>query len=252
MNTNIPNFKVLVAKAFRELLKDPLWVKDQELSSKFPSGNVYVHPNGQVLHIVTKGRARLIETQAEFSVEVQKYQEMVKSATARHILKGRLIYGQDFVDHIPELIDLLAENFKIPRNELDMSAGSLKKVEAKAKRFGREKCLLPEYFAPLVAYIGEMMRQEINGRWVMIVSRQYQEVWEPWIVDSKDLYCNSWSSLYDMFAEGGIAIYGYAEFAVKLRRPHVEPSSQPNVVSQWIPAAGYIPTDPPDSKSEGE
>jgi len=249
--TKMPKSQVLAAKAVRELLKDPLWVKDQELSSTFGSDSVYVHPNGQALDVGARGRGRLFKSQEEFLQAIQRYEE-IRKLGARHILKGRLIYGQDFIDHIPELIDLLAENFKIPRNELDMSADSLKKVEAKAKRFGREKCLLPEYFAPLAAYIGEMMRQEINGRWVMILSPQDKETWEPWIVDSKDLYCNSFSSLYDMFAEGGIAIYGYAEFAVKLRRPHVEPSAQPNVVSQWIPAAIFIPTDPPDSKSEGE
>ena len=251
MITKLPKFQVVKAKAVRELLKDPLWVKNQELSSKFTSGNVYTYPNGQILNVVMGGRGRLFESQEEFSQAVQRYEELSKMG-AWHILKGRLLYGQDFIAHIPELIDLLAENFKIPRNELDMSADSLKKVEAKAKRFGREKCLLPEYFAPLVAYIGEIIRQEINGRWVMIVSRQDQEVWEPWIVDAKDLYCNSWSFLYDMFAEGGIAIYGYAEFEVKLRQPWAEPSSQPNVVSQWIPAAIFISTDPPDSKSEGE
>ncbi|MBC7870526.1 MAG: hypothetical protein H7Y09_06775, partial [Chitinophagaceae bacterium] len=211
--------------------------------------SVYVHPNGQALDVGLKGRGRLFKSQEEFLQAVQRYEELSKRGW-RHILKGRPLYGQDFIDHVPELIDQLAENFKIPRNELDMSAGSLKKVEAKAKRFGREKCLLPEYFAPLVAYIGEMMRQEINGRWVMILSTRDKEVWEPWIVDSKDLYCNSWSALYDMFSEGGIWISAYPSLEVKLRQPWAEPSSQLNAVSQWAPAAGFIPTDPPDSKSE--
>ena len=47
---------------------------------------------------------------------------------------------------------------------------------------GTERVLTPSVFAPLVAYIGEVMRQSINGRWEMRLERD-KKTWVPWVVD---------------------------------------------------------------------
>ncbi len=214
--------KGISTKAVREFLADSQWTKDEE-ATDFLDDVVYRHPDGRVVVIFSSGRGCLYITEQDFTQFVEEIKQL-KSMRPTHILKDRLPYGEDFIQHVPELIDQLSTLLKIPRNKLDESMDSLTAVQAKIKHMGRAKCIEPPIFAALVAYIGEVMIAEIpNSRWQMRFSDQFPDTWEPWIVDSQERICNSWSNLYNMLAEPseGISIQHGIATAITYRRVDV-------------------------------
>lgn len=195
-----PKLQAVSAKTIHELLRDPLWTKNEAFSTLFASGTIYTHPNGRVLDMFSNGRGRLFESQEDFNVEVQRYQEL-KITPSRHVLKGRLPQGKDFIQHVSQLVNELAILLKIPRDDLDNSEASLDKVDMKVKRIGRAKSLEVPIFPALVAYIGEVMRQATNGKWEMRQAYSDKEIWEPWIIDPEGRSCNPFLAVYDELAE---------------------------------------------------
>ncbi|MCY7274519.1 MAG: hypothetical protein LH702_12485 [Phormidesmis sp. CAN_BIN44] len=119
------------------------------------------------------------------------------------------------------MITELAAQLDIPIQQLDKSGNSLKVVDKAIHRKGQSKCLEAEIFAPLVAYVGEVLRQRINGRWEMLRAEdpreiilhkvgdyweeervgEYPEVWEPWIVDERGQSHQVFSIIYDELTE---------------------------------------------------
>lgn len=194
-------------KALNELLQDPQWTLDEGYMRRCAALSIpdpiYVHPDGRVLnvfpeHYVTRGG--LYPTREEFELLLGGMEANYFKGP-RHILQDRLPYGQDFVEHVPALVDELAVLFNIPRAELDNSMESLNKLQPKVRRRGYRNCLEAPIFPALVAYLGEVMRQQVNGQWLMRPPWQVPDIWEPYIVDPQGRECNSWSQLYDIFAE---------------------------------------------------
>ncbi|MFN8530701.1 MAG: hypothetical protein U0670_19010 [Anaerolineae bacterium] len=121
----------------------------------------------------------------------------------QHILReaGRFPYGEEFPAQVPRLIDQLADLLNLSRDELDYTWASLEKVEKKIKHRGRQKSLAVPIFPALLAYVGEVMRHDVQGEWQMRRSRQDAEVWEPWIVDAREHEYNPFLPLYDALDE---------------------------------------------------
>jgi len=246
-----PKPQGISAKAVRELLQDPQWTINEEISKKFGVANkVYVHSDGRGIVVFSSGRASFYATAEDFSTMVQLIEQR-RGQSPRHILKDLLLYGQDFINHVPNLVNELAIKLKIPREELDGSVLSLGKVEQKVKRLGREKSLEPIVFTALVAYIGEVMKQAVGGQGEMWLSKDDGETWEPWIVDPEKRACNAWSALYDMLTEPEpISIMGSTGVLINTRRRRVKETLQSNTLATLIVPDNFIPTDPPDSESE--
>lgn len=72
----------------------------------------------------------------------------------------------ELVNRIDELINELAEQLGILRDQLDFSYISLDTVSNKAEDCGLER-VQTELYDNLVAYVGEVIRQRINGRWAV-------------------------------------------------------------------------------------
>lgn len=234
MSTILPKAHSVTRKAIQELLKDSQWIVDEELSSKVAPNKVYVHPDGRLLNAFTFGNGKLYPKREEFNKLLQIMEEN-KGRGAQHILAGRFPYGEEFPQHVPQLIDDLATLLKIPRSELDGSMESLSNVEAKVKRLGRKKCLEAPIFPALVAYMGEVMRLQIRGRWDMRLAISDDKTWEPWIFDSEGRSCTPFIDLYDMLYEPSepISIRGTAAFLITHRR--VRPTSKPNPDPSTLP-----------------
>lgn len=109
--------------------------------------------------------------------------ESAEPQRMHHLLSGRLPQGKDFVIKVPELIDELSAKLQISKDELDYSESSLEGIDEAIQRIGRFKCLEAEIFAPLVAYVGEVIKQSTEGRWELILAAD-GVTWEPWIIDS--------------------------------------------------------------------
>ena len=73
-------------------------------------------------------------------------------------------YKSDFTDHIQKLIAKLAVNFCINLEKLDNTYESLDLVSKECQKYEIEQ-LFKEWYDPLVAYVGEVIRNRIDGTW---------------------------------------------------------------------------------------
>jgi hypothetical protein len=173
---------LLSKKAIKELLQDPVWNEDESLSKSLGNNHiVYAYPDGRILQRFPDnigGQGRLYPNRAEF----EKFLKMLEKAS-QHFLAERLPQGEHFIQEIPTLIDGLAKTFKLPRETLDNSIESLQKIDEGIRKYGKGKSLEAPVFPMLVAYAGEVVRQQTNGFWEMRLSGQDHKTWEPWIVD---------------------------------------------------------------------
>jgi hypothetical protein len=198
--TTKPQSRRLTKKAARELLSDTAWVKDGALSSQFSEWNVYTHPDGRIIHLSEFDQSgRIYPSREEFD-ELLKIIEDGKALGAQHVLAGRFPYGQDFPDHVPQLVDELATLLKIPRAELDNSYASLEKVDAKVRHIGRARSLEVPIFPALLAYVGEVMRAVTNGHWEMRLDVHYKTL-EPLVVDPEGRICKPFLIVFDQLYE---------------------------------------------------
>jgi hypothetical protein len=169
--------------------------------------------------IFSNGRGGVYPTRAEFDHFIAAAEEAMRRGH-QHILKGRLLYGEDFIDHIADLINELANRLALDMSQMDKTFQSLVLVDAKVKRMGRKKAQEPPVFSGLVAYVGEVMRLDIQGKWVIVRVEPYgSTIWEPWIEDAQGRRCNSWSFLYDMLIQGkAMSLAGAAHIELNFRR----------------------------------
>jgi hypothetical protein len=174
-------------KLVRDLLKDSSWVLDEDLARRVYYGEVYTHPDGRFLQVFPIGGG-VIHTAESLARAFAIIEETVRQqGKPIHVLTDRFLYGEDFPAHVPELVETLATRFKIPRAELDYSRDSLAKIDAKAKRAGRRKCLEADLFPAIVAYVGEVMKAATEGEWRMRWIQQFS-LWEPWVVANGRFY----------------------------------------------------------------
>lgn len=156
---------------------------------------------------------------------------------ARHILRDLVPNDERFPEHVPQLVDDLAELLKIQRDRLDNSMDSLTLIERKVKRLGREKCIQPPIFAGLVAYTGEVIRKAVGGEWEMYLSKMSQmhdEHWEPWIIDPQGRSTNMFVWLYDMLTDSGIPISIGSATSVAIGTRRLRPTTAASATSGMI------------------
>jgi hypothetical protein len=98
-----------------------------------------------------------------------------------HILEGRLPQGQGFPAQIPEFAARLAELTELTPEELDHSINSLELLDHRVKELFKPAERLSAVIYPcLVAYLGEVVRQRVDGTWEMRHAAG-ADVWEPWV-----------------------------------------------------------------------
>ncbi len=238
-------------KNVREMLRDSVWVRDTVLEQAYydsyhglPEKYIYRHPSGEVLEVMLPRKTgRLYRSRAEFEQYLQWMQEPHQPT---HILEGHMLYGEDFPEHVPQLIDDLARLLKIPRDVLDGSMESLKAVDSAIKKYGKRKSLEAAVFSALVAYSGEVVRQYVQGKWKMRFEGAYAPVWEPWIVDPQDRYCTPFIYLYEDLAEKrGTSLASSMSVALNGRRKLPKASAR-----QIMGSFTFVlkPTDQPQDK----
>jgi hypothetical protein len=120
-----------------------------------------------------------------------------------HVLEGLLPQGPHFIEAVPALIDELAGHLKLPREALDGSFESMHLVDAALKKIRPRRRVLetPNLFAGLVAYIGEVMRKESGGHWML--EEVAGGIYEPYIdIDLRQgIYLNPFLEPYKFIYE---------------------------------------------------
>ncbi|MBI3911833.1 MAG: hypothetical protein HY320_13000 [Armatimonadetes bacterium] len=123
-----------------------------------------------------------------------------------HVLEGHLPGGSSFPDCVPGLIDQLALRLRIPREQMDGSLDSLEVVDATLRRMEDAEGIAPDdpdLIAPVVAYVGEVLRKAVDGEWEMVFDKEHQ-VWEPYIVDKRGRRYNPWLEPCKALLEDGL------------------------------------------------
>jgi hypothetical protein len=215
----------------QHLLSDADWVFDQSLSDQLVRGHkVYVHANGQVMDVFYV-IADLYDSKLTFDQKLEMYKKGERY-THQHVLSQRLPDGRIFVNLIDELIVRLPKIFSLPTDLFDLSLDSLTTLDNAIENYGKAHCLEPYVFSSLVAYIGEIMRLQINGQWEVHLSEQDQETWEPWLRDSEGRVCNSFIVLFDELTESDkVTLRGSVPVEINFRDKR---NSQTNSKS-WLP-----------------
>jgi hypothetical protein len=192
----------LSAKQVQELIQSSEWSINNALTTRLPAdiyiNAIYSHPDGRTLTVLKDGAGRLYNSHEDWlshlaSLEHLQHQEPV------HILQGRLPQGQDFARIAPSLVEQLARELHIPVEQLNRSRASLESVDQAIHQKERYECLLPEVFAPLVAYLGEVVKSGTDLDWEMRLPSN-GTTWEPWLVSSNRSFPIA-SMVYDELSE---------------------------------------------------
>jgi hypothetical protein len=117
-----------------------------------------------------------------------KYRTLLTSIEDRgkrpieHPLGARFRNGTGFIDAVPSLVQELPQKLRIPLDALDGSVDGLERLDRAAQRRGGQECLDdPTILAPLVAYVGEVIRNVTGGDWS--IEGHQGRAWEPVVVD---------------------------------------------------------------------
>jgi hypothetical protein len=74
--------------------------------------------------------------------------------------------GHGFIEAVPQLARDLAGKLQVNAQAFDGSVDSLEYIDKAARRLGGQNCLDdPTILGPIIAYVGEAMREVTQGRW---------------------------------------------------------------------------------------
>jgi len=190
----------------RAVLAKGVWTEDPEFSEG--CGPAYVSDQGELLLFGNTGKSVLYASRQEL---VHSLEESKKLPPPTHVLEGLLPQGPHFIEAVPALVDELAQKLGLPREALDNSLESLDVVEKaiKAKIRPRKRILeIPNLFAAIVAYTGEVGRALTGGRWQL--NEVHGGIWEPYVLfDNDNDYLNPFLETYRNIVErkyGGLML----------------------------------------------
>jgi hypothetical protein len=209
-----PASKLIPKSEANSLLQnDPNWSEIQGMSQ---GTNFFRHNDGRgLLTSKISRKAEVFESATAFL----EFRELVKKGGSHHILHGLLPNDGRFIERIEEYIARFTQRCAIPETLLDYTLEGLDKLEKHLRKFSDEEVATEAVFSGLIAYVGEVMRISMNGRWVMRLSDQDKATWEPWIVDSNGYGCTPIVFLWDRYIEGEkLSLYGAA--SVEMNTPN--------------------------------
>ncbi len=170
IDRKVPRARQASRKECRELSKLP-WVLDEELSDD--TWEVRLLPDGRaLLYLRCEEKGPLYPSREALAEQLRKGEETRKQSIAQ--LAGPPIDPTlellppitDFLRDVEAHAKSLGKVLRIPDDALDFTEASLDAVDAGLKRVRpAAKRLTPEILTPLVAYVGEVMRRALGGRW---------------------------------------------------------------------------------------
>ena len=142
--------------------------------------------------------------------------EQQGSRKAEHPLGAQFSTGEDFVLAVPRLAEELASKAGLRAEHLDGSLESLEFVDRAARRLGGDAWLQdPTILAPVVAYVGEVMRKATRGRWGIRPggSPLLGESWQPIIVGADGREHTTFWIFKELLERGAIRAVAQYEIA---------------------------------------
>jgi hypothetical protein len=181
-----PKSRAVSATETEHILKKTKHSLDPELSRQ-TSSQAFDLAGGRVLLLLDDGNGRLYESKKALQAMLDEGAR--RAARGPESLCHDFPQGRAFAEQIPQLVRQLAKELHLDPAQLDGSEKSLDKVDKALWRMNPERALSPEVFAPLTAYVGEVLRKATQGRWEMRRASDADKTWEPWIVDPSGRSC---------------------------------------------------------------
>jgi hypothetical protein len=202
----------------RAVLAEGVWTQDPEFSDG--CGPAYVSDKDELLLFNNTGKSVLYASRQAL---IKRREEFSSLPAPTHVLEGLLPQGPHFIEAVPALIDELAQKLGLPREALDESLDVVEKA-IKAKIRPRKRILeIPNLFAAIVAYTGEVGRALTGGRWQL--NEVHGGIWEPYVLfDNDHDYLNPFFETYRNIVErkyGGLMLVPLVVAHTSNRLQHV-------------------------------
>jgi hypothetical protein len=223
-----PPSKLIPASQAKSWLQtDAEWI-EVEGFSQTTGTRFYRHKDGKGLLTSKHSRKSELFESAQAFLDLF---ELIQSRGSHHILSGLVPNDGRFIDRVDEYIVLFAKTCSIPNTMLDRTMESLDKVEKKLRKVANDQITTEQVFAGLVAYVGEVMRVHMNGRWIMRLSAQDGKTWEPWLIDDNGRACTPIVYLWDKYVEEEkMSLKGGAIIEMNNRMPITSDGSQSQIL----------------------
>jgi len=165
--------KAIGTRSARKLMRDIGGAPDRELASEYerrvgslsrPAEDVVRLSDGRILWI-SYGSANIYSSADEYRRLLTLVDELSRRKPSPP-LGTEFPTGQGFIEAVPRLVQALPGKLHFNAEVLSGSVDSLEHIDRATRRLGGPECLDdPNVLAPIVAYVGEVMRRATGGRW---------------------------------------------------------------------------------------
>jgi hypothetical protein len=165
--------KAIGARSARKVMREIGGQPDRELAAEYervvaplarPDQDVVRLNDGRVVWI-SYGSANIYASADDYRALLAHAEES-SQLEWQHPLGSEFADGQAFIEAVPQLVQQLPAKLHLEVSDLNRSLDSLDYIDRVVARLGGPECLDdPAILAPIVAYVGEVMREATGGRW---------------------------------------------------------------------------------------
>jgi hypothetical protein len=179
---------------------------------------IYKLANGSALVLIAGVGAALWDSRDELAAGQKKVLAQVDGGSSSW--RTELPQQEHFIDAIPELLRALPGLLDLDPAALDFSEASLGPVDVAVRRLGQHRVLTAEIFPSVLAYVGEVIRRGVGGRWEL--RRDENDEWDPWVVAPDGRECpmlRIYKGLLEEEEEEPVFLQGFASYQIHDARP---------------------------------
>jgi hypothetical protein len=214
---------------------DDLVAERDNIVGRLHNDQVVQLKDGRVLHILYGG-ANIYSSRDDFLAALALIREGRAKSDEMPFARN-FQSGESFIDAVPVLVADLPNKLSIPVEVLNGTVDSIERLDRAVRHIGGQKCLDdPTILAPLVAYVGEVIRSATSGEWKVEVRQDGR--WEP-IVRAADGRRHSTFVIFKELLERGSM---YAAVSYEIGRELTGSPSRRHSMSASRPALLAVPT----------
>ncbi len=222
MASNIP-LQRFNKRQVRNYIQENNCLIDLSLNSQTPHNLLFVFNktyqciNKRILAVSGDGTGNLYDSISDWQAEVNGSIKLNELAPV-HILYHQIPSRDKFIQEIPNFISNLAQELEIELTELNKTLESLLIIDRVFENHNRHRQISnnKKVLGSLIAYIGEVVKAAINGKWLIQQGDETQ--WEPIIISSGGKTTSFCILIFDELYEAEeISFY---DLAAMLIEPH--------------------------------
>jgi len=147
----------------------------------------YILDDGGALVLAPDGSGRHWDSYDELVIWVQALE--TRATRGDNPVGDALPLGNEFLNHIPQLVESLPRLLQVDPSALNGTERSMDLIDSLIDERGSDDFLAADVFQSLVAYVGEVIRRQIDGKWDVQLGAD-RRTWEPDIVDRRGNRCS--------------------------------------------------------------